>query len=199
MLFRSYRSGLTVRRYPVAIGRPRRMSRTFSAEWLGSVDRTAIGPSGRPGACRADVMAIQPLYGRGSRLRSWWLAPSRLVAIPLENGRKTGLRWASTSLERERIGRGDPRQRAGTEAESRRGRSGANGSRETPARNASRGAEYGLPEALRYQGAPPEEHGSERGREARAPRANSGGTTSPRPDTGSRVFVFPGRARKEER
>src|SRR5687767_12233199 len=39
---------------------------------------------------------------------------------------------------------------------------------------------------------PLKEHGSERGREARAPRANSGGTTSPRPDTGSRVFVFPG-------
>src|SRR3970040_2284108 len=57
------------------MGRPRRTSRTFSAEWLCRGEPAGIGPigrpGGRPGACRAGLIAIEPLYGRGSRFRSW--------------------------------------------------------------------------------------------------------------------------------
>src|SRR6266566_560819 len=90
-----YRRGFTLTVYPVAVGSPRRVSRTLSGGWVARVDRTAMGPRGRPDARK---FFTYQLYGPALRYRAW---AQRWPKI----GRFARMRKAS--FERERVGRAD--------------------------------------------------------------------------------------------
>src|SRR4029077_150847 len=91
-----YRSGLTVTPEPVAEGRPARTSRMSAAVWVGSVERTAIGPAGRPPPRTDLTLQIwrRPLEPKAGRCG----APA-----PIGGTHPPVLQFWPTSLERERL------------------------------------------------------------------------------------------------
>src|SRR6266542_4167363 len=158
-----YRRGFTVTVYPVAVGSPRSTSRIFQAGCDTSVERTAIRPSGRPGASLMLLTATDQSYGPAPAPISSSKAGAGLPVRPDLPYDGANVVRAGTSS------RCEPWGEPGPTARSSRGR--------WPAVIAGRSV-------VRPRTAEAEGFSSNG-------KPKSGGTTDPRPDTGQGSFVLP--------